>query len=182
MRVIFAPVLALVFACSPTPRETRSDVTTSQDTGAANLSNDEIRRSAEIIVSFLYGDADSTLMSLADSVDLYVAPEGGGAHVRRSREDLFRRDMWYVRAAGRVYSFIPPGRFQNMESFIGRHVNCRPADLRIKLPGPADRPHVGVLLSNPDAGCLETWNATFIFDTASGTPLLVGALYDQWEW
>jgi hypothetical protein len=30
--------------------------------------------------------------------------------------------------------------------------------------------------------CLQSWNATFVFDTAGGSPRLIGVIYDQWEW
>ncbi len=33
-----------------------------------------------------------------------------------------------------------------------------------------------------DASCLESWNATFIFDASEQTPRLAAAVYDQWEW
>jgi hypothetical protein len=55
--------------------------------------------------------------------------------------------------------------------------------LASRVPALAARPHVGVRLepSTPKS-CLETWNATFVFDTSAATPRLVAALYDQWEW
>jgi hypothetical protein len=65
----------------------------------------------------------------------------------------------------------------------GRHFNCHEYPLGSRFPHLATLPHVGVKLE-PDrpASCLESWNATFVFDTSAGRPQLIAAVYDQWEW
>lgn len=172
---------ALQLACGA-PAPERAETTTRGGEQQVDVAADPLRSSAERIARFLSGGIDSTALPLADSVDLYIAPEGGGGQVRRSRAELLRRDNWYVRSGGVTHSFVPDARFEKMESFVGKHVNCRPADLRTRSPELAARPHVGVLLSHPNGGCMATWNATFVFDTSGPTPLLIAALYDQWEW
>jgi hypothetical protein len=42
---------------------------------------------------------------------------------------------------------------------------------------------VGVKLEPANAkSCLESWNATFVYDTTGGRTRLIAAIYDQWEW
>jgi hypothetical protein len=172
----FTAAFALfALACNSPPPETKS-------TTAEVASGATIRDAAETIASFLYADAEADAIALADSVDLFIAPEGGGAHARRSRADLLVRDNWSVGSGNAVHSFVPGGKYAKMTSFVGKHVNCVPGELRAKLPELSARPHVGVLLANPGQGCLASWNATFVFDTSRARPALIAALYDQWEW
>jgi hypothetical protein len=146
--------------------------------GAARL-----RSAAEEIVSFLAGDADFEAVELADTVVLYVAPEGGGATARISRARLRDRNAWRVGSGSTQHSFVPTGLLTKMTTRVGKHMNCREADLATRVPNLASRPHVGVRLEPPEMkSCLETWNATFVFDTAGGPPRLIAAVYDQWEW
>jgi hypothetical protein len=65
----------------------------------------------------------------------------------------------------------------------GRHFKCLEYPLASLFPDLAKLPHVGVKLEPDNAGsCLQTWNATFVFDASTKPARLVGAVYDQWEW
>lgn len=135
------------------------------------------------VVSFLAGDADFDALSLADTVEFYLVPEAGGARARVSRRTLRDRYAWGVGEGAARHSFVPSGLLTKMTTRAGRHFNCRESTLASRVPSLAARPHVGVRLEPPDAqSCLDTWNATFVFDTAGGRPRLVAAVYDQWEW
>jgi hypothetical protein len=182
MRFPSATLALISLACSSPAPEARSTTANADSSSQDVASAATIRNAAETIASFLYGDAEPDAISLADSVDLFIAPEGGGGHARRSRTELLVRDNWHVRSGNSVYSFVPGGKYAKMTSFVGEHVNCVPAELRAKLPELSARPHVGVLLSNPGQACLASWNATFVFDTSRAKPALIAALYDQWEW
>ena len=134
-------------------------------------------------MSFLAGDADFEALDLADTVELYVAPEGGGGRARISRERLRDRLAWRVGTGNAQRSFVPTGLLTKMTTSVGKHMNCHEYPLASRVPALATRPHVGVKLEPPDAkSCLETWNATFVFDTSGATPRLIAAVYDQWEW
>jgi len=62
-------------------------------------------------------------------------------------------------------------------------MRCTPSDLKTHFPALAAQPHVGIKLEPPNAkSCLESWNATFIYDTTGGRTRLIAAIYDQWEW
>ena len=82
-----------------------------------------------------------------------------------------------------TYSFVPPRRLTKLTVREGRHFNCLEYSLGSRFPELATVSHVGVKLE-PDklTSCLETWNATFIFDWSTGRPRVVAAVYDQWEW
>lgn len=88
-----------------------------------------------------------------------------------------------VGSGARRYSFVPGAHLTERTLRVGRHFNCQEQPLATRAPELAAHPHVGVRLQPPAANsCLETWNATFVFDTAAGAPRLVAVLYDQWEW
>lgn len=132
---------------------------------------------------FLSGHGRFGELDLADTVDLYVAPDGGGGRARIPREQLRDPKAWQVESGGQIRTFVPPGLRTRVVTAPGRYMNCRPSDIATRFPHLASTPHVGVRLEPPRVrSCLETWNATFLFDTAAGRARLVGAIYDQWEW
>ncbi len=135
------------------------------------------------IARFFSGHARFDDFQLADSVDLYVAPDGGGGRARFAREQLRDPKAWQVESGGRTRTFVPPGLRTRIVTTPGRYMNCQPSDLATRFPALARFPHVGVRLEPPRVrSCLETWNATFVFDTTGGATRLVAAIYDQWEW
>lgn len=170
-------VLALAFVAACGDGEGRQGV---RDSVAAS----PLKSAAEEVASFLSGNADFEVLRVADSVDLYVAPEGGGGHARVPRERLRDRNAWRVGSGASARSFVPSGLLTKMTAHVGSHVNCQPGPLDAKFPQLASHPHVGVRLSTEnERSCLEGWNATFIFDTTGGgKPKLTAAAYDQWEW
>lgn len=71
----------------------------------------ELTDAAQRILGFLEGrlDFDSTLF--ADTVVLYVSPEGGGGRSALAREQLRERSSWRVESgSGAVYPLTPPPR------------------------------------------------------------------------
>ena len=149
------------------------------DTSAADL-----ERAARLIVAFLAGDVEFEDVHLADTVELRLAPEGGGTRVRVHRDSLRSPQAWRLRVGGADYSFVPPSLLTRMTVKAGRHFNCQEYALATRAPDLAQSPHVGVK-REPDApaSCLQSWNATFVFDTTGAdAPVLVAAIYDQWEW
>jgi hypothetical protein len=138
---------------------------------------------SEKTARFLAGEIDFDSLSLADSVDLYLAPEGGGGRARLSRERLRDRAAWRVRSGSIVRSFVPASSQRETRSSIGHHMRCTETSLAPLFPALSKSPHVGVRRAPPgSASCLQTWNVTFVFDTAAVTPRIVAAIYDQWEW
>ena len=146
---------------------------------------DTLERSAREIVGFLRGDVDFEKIRsrLADTVALYLTPEGGGAAVGYLREHLRAPSNWVIVSDHGTYSFVPPRQLTKLTVKEGRHFNCLEYSLASRFPALEGAVHVGVRLE-PErrTSCLETWNATFIFDWSTGTPRLVAAVYDQWEW
>jgi hypothetical protein len=134
---------------------------------------------ARRVVGFLRGDLpfDSTLF--ADSVTLYVAPEGGGAERTLPRAALADRANWRVGE----HTFTPGAGLDEETLRAGRHLNCTERSLSSKLPSRAGQPHVGFMLQPADAdSCLQSWNATVIFTREEAAPRVEAMLYDQWEW
>jgi hypothetical protein len=172
--------LSALSACSrdsPVPE-------TSTPATAPAAQNDGIVDAAESIVAFLRGELPFDSITTADTVTLRLAPEGGGDSTRVSRELLRERASWTVRAgSGSDYPLAPPATLTTLATREGRHFNCRDYALSSRAPDLAAFPHVGTRLEPPDAGsCLQTWNATFIFDPHTAHPTLVAVVYDQWEW
>jgi hypothetical protein len=142
-----------------------------------------LEAAATAAARFLAGFEPFDKLDLADTVDLYVAPDGGGARARVPRERLRDPKAWQVESGGQVRSFAPNGLRTRVITAVGRYMNCQPSDLKTRFPQLAAVPHVGVRLEPPRVkSCLETWNATFLFDTTGGRTRIVGAVYDQWEW
>lgn len=142
-----------------------------------------LERAAKEVVAFLRGDAGFETIRLADTVVLYLSPEGGGTRRALTPEQLRKPSNWVVHSGRQAYTFAPPRRLTKLTAKVGRHFNCLEYPLASRFPDLARLPHVGVKLE-PDSltSCLESWNATFIFDASEQTPRLAAAVYDQWEW
>jgi hypothetical protein len=144
-----------------------------------------IERAAREVVGFLRGDIDFEKVKrlLADTVVLYLTPEGGRTAVALVGEERREPSRWVLLSDRGSYSFVPPRRLTKLSVKEGRHFNCHEYSLGSRFPELAAASHVGVRLE-PDklTSCLQTWNATFIFDWSTGRPRVVAAVYDQWEW
>jgi hypothetical protein len=153
-----------------------------RDSGSVASSNRALEAAAKDIVAFLQGKRAFETIQLSDTVNLYLSPEGGGTRAAFTRESLRTPATWALQSGGRRYSFVPLP-WTRMTTRPGRHFNCYESLLVSRFPHLAGLPHVGVKLEPERPGsCLESWNATFVFDTAGGRPRLVAAVYDQWEW
>jgi hypothetical protein len=142
-----------------------------------------LRSAAENIVAFLRGAVAYETLSVADTVEFVVPTEGGGTRQRMSREALHDRHAWIIQANSQQYSFVPAANFTEIKVAPGGHFNCYEGRLSARVAEFAESPHVGVRLDPPEVeSCLQGWNATFVFNTASGQPRLIAAIYDQWEW
>ena len=138
---------------------------------------------ARAIAAFLNGQAPLDTQLLADSITLYVAPEGGGQSARVPRNALHDRTGWSVRGTRGPISFTPDIGLTKLTTEVGRHFKCFPADLTTSAPRLAGLPHVGIKMEPvPASSCLNAWNLTVVFDSASRKPRMVAAFYDQWEW
>ena len=146
---------------------------------------DEVRleKAASLAARFLAGYESFATLDLADSVDLYVAPDGGGGQARFAREQLRDPQAWRVKSGRVDQSFLPHGIRTRLVASVGHYMNCTPSELKTRFPALAAHPHVGVKLEPANAkSCLESWNATFVYDTTGGRARLIAAIYDQWEW
>lgn len=161
-----------LYACSA-ERPEQDDVRTS-----------ELTRAAEDIVGFLRGVVPFERIRVADTVVLYLAPEGGGSPARVARDRLEEPASWAVAGlGGHSYPFVPPLDLTRLTTRVGTHFNCLEYPLETRVPQLADMPHVGTRLAPEEGGgCLQTWNLTLVFDPAESPPRLVAAVYDQWEW
>jgi hypothetical protein len=153
-----------------------------RDSASIARGNRALDSAAKEIVAFLQGKRPFDGIPLADTVVLYLSPEGGGTRAAFTRESLRTPASWNVQSDGQKYSFVPLP-LTRMTTRPGRHFNCHEYPLGSRFPHLATLPHVGVKLEpEPPRSCLESWNATFVFDTVAGPPSLVAAVYDQWEW
>ena len=149
---------------------------------AQPVSAPDAERAARSIVSFLRGEGDFDPKLFADSVTLMVSPEGGSGSKRLSRNELRVRTNWVVASIKR-HSLVPPRSLPNITTRFGVHFNCHEYPLATRYPALARLPHVGVKLSGNSAGsCLQSWNVTMVFSDTKKSPVLVAAVYDQWEW
>lgn len=134
---------------------------------------------ARRIATFLRGNAAFEERLFADTVMLYVAPEGGGAQRAVPLSELAARSGWTVGA----YSMVPPADDRALVTAVDRHLSCVDAPLATRSEALARLPHVGMGLRPAEGGsCLQSWTLTLVFDTTGGSPRVVAALYDQWEW
>jgi len=183
---VSAAVLLLI-ATPSCGRERVEDLprTTAHETSSASSARapETFTATATRIVAFLRGHAQLDLQLLADSVTLYMSPEGGGSSARFTRDQLSDPSAWAVKARNHRYAFTPPITATKLTTRFGRHLNCLEYPLASRFPQLASLPHVGTKLESENAtSCLSTWNVTFVFDSTRGPPRLVAAVYDQWEW
>ena len=151
--------------------------------GEPSTPAERLEDAASETARFLTGRARYDALDLADTVDLYIAPDGGGGHARLPREQLRDPAAWRVESGGQVRSFVPRGLNTRLVPAVGQYMNCKPSELKTRFPKLGAMPHVGIRLEPPNAkSCLQTWNATFVYDTTGGRTRLVAAIYDQWEW
>jgi hypothetical protein len=147
----------------------------------------ELVDAATAVVAFLRGDVDFDRIRLADTVTLYLSPEGGGTRRAVPREMLRDRSTWMVRsrdlpqARGMAYSFVPSKGNAELTTRVGRHLKCFDYPLSSMYAELAQFPHVGTMLAY-GTSCLQTENLTLVFDAIEKPPTLVAAVYDQWEW
>lgn len=131
------------------------------------------------VAVFLRGNAGFEDSLFADTVVLHVAPDGGGAQRMVPISELAARSSWTVGG----YSLLPPADDRELVMSVGRHLSCIEAPLATHSEALARMPHVGTSLRPAEGGsCLQSWTLTLVFDTAGGSPRVVAALYDQWEW
>jgi hypothetical protein len=144
----------------------------------------ELVHAAERVIRFLQGEVPFGELRLADTVTLRLSPEGGGAQASLPRESLYYRADWVVPTYYGHQSLIPPLSLPHLRARSGVHFKCFEYQLASVAPDLARLPHVGIRLAphDDDVNCLQTWNMTLIFEANHGSPVLVGALYDQWEW
>jgi hypothetical protein len=140
-------------------------------------------QAARALAAFLDGQSPIDTLLLADSVTLYVAPEGGGQKATLPRSALLDKKAWSVRSARDPISFVPDTGLTKVTTVVGRHFRCFPVDFSTKAPQLATLPYVGIKMEPvPASSCLNAWNLTVVFDSASRRPRVVAAFYDQWEW
>jgi hypothetical protein len=154
------------------------------DTGPLGAhSRTELDQAAKQIIGFLRGEVGFDRIRLADTVTLYISPEGGGTRATFSREQLRDRSNWKVRGLSTYsFSFVPSKGRAELTTRVGRHLNCREYPLSWRYKELAQFPHVGTMLSYGRDSCLQTRNLTLVFDPNEKPPTLVAAVYDQWEW
>jgi hypothetical protein len=142
-----------------------------------------LERAARQVVGFLRSEVPFDSLALTDTVELRVAPEGGNITNKVSRHALRDPSAWTIAGQGQRFPLVPPADYSTLSTRVGRHFNCHEQDLATRAPDLASRPHVGAHL-RPDSArsCLQSWNATFVFDTVGGSPRLKAIFYDQWEW
>ncbi len=176
-------VAFLLAACSGREGDGATDTAALADTTPpASAGDAELEGAARDVIAFLQGRTPFDSLSLADSVALYVSPEGGGARSVYGREALRQPSSWKVSSGRRTFSLTPPAGSDSLTTKAGRHFNCVEYDLASRYPELARLPHVGTRLQLRDAAsCLQSWNLTLVFDSAI-QPRLIAAVYDQWEW
>jgi hypothetical protein len=184
--------LILMLGLATAACATESDITRDTDDAHPPTSEsarthhpDDLVRAAENIIGFLRDSIPFREISVADTVTLYVTPEGGGDRVSIPREQLSDRTNWRIASAdGRTtYSLVPPPGNTELITRVGRHLNCLEYPLSSRHVDLADLPHVGTMLTPPEQrSCLQSWNLTLVFEPEEGSPRLRAAVYDQWEW
>jgi len=186
MRVRYLACFCLVIAVGACTSRGPATKEKSGSSPAASVVSAEDRRlvlAATEIVGFLQGKVPFDEIETAPSVTLRLAKSGGGASREVPRDSLRDLQNWHVKESGTDYSFLPPKERGELVTRPGKHLNCKEYDLASAVEGSDGLPHVGTMIqpSGSDT-CLRKWNVTFVFDPKVGTPTLIWAVYDQWEW
>lgn len=170
-------------ACGEGGRQDAGPVDAPASGDTLDFTNDVLEAAAADVIAFLRGAPLSERVQLADTVVLRISPEGGGARRALDRGSLREPANWVVVSNGQRYSLVPPRELTKTTTRAGSHFNCMEYPLSSRFPELAPLPHAGVKLE-PDASssCLQSWNVTFVFDSAARPPMVVAAVYDQWEW
>ena len=172
----------LLAACGGQEGDAGVDTAAPAATISPTAGDAELEAAARNVILFLQGSTPFDSVPLADSVALYVAPEGGGARSVYSRDALRQPSSWRVTSGQRTFPLAPPPGMDSLTTKAGRHFNCREYDLASRYPELARQPHVGIKLEPAQAAsCLQTWNVTMVFDSTAQRRL-TAAVYDQWEW
>lgn len=185
--VLAALAAACVAACAPRaedPSAVAGPAPAATDAPGAPEAR-ELTEATEGILAFLRGEADFGRIRVADTVTLYLSPEGGGLRASVPRERLRDPRSWELRSGdGRsAYAFAPPPGWTRLTTRVGRHFNCLEYPLASRYPELARLPHVGTRLEPAEAGsCLQSWNLTLVYDARLRPPVLVAVVRDQWEW
>ena len=182
MRKIHMLIL-LTCACAPDDAREAPPLPRPEEGVAAQSSgNAGFESSARSVLAFLRGSGPFPETAIADSVTLYVSPEAGGGSMTYGREQLRDRAAWRVPVNGHQAAVAPAAELTHATMRLGTHFRCFEQALATRFPRLASYPHVGVKLE-PDGGdsCLQTWNATMVFDSLGARPL-IALVYDQWEW
>lgn len=184
---IIAVTVVLLSSCIGENRESAErTASTSSTTPALGVHrSDELVAAAKEVVAFLRGGERFDRIWLADTVTLYLSPEGGGAHTAVTREKLADRANWKVASEKQkmVYSLVPPGGLTKLTTLVGRHFNCLDYPLSSRFEELARFPQIGTKLESDQASsCLQSWNLTLVFDPEKRPPTVITAVYDQWEW
>ena len=179
-------MLVLASCVGDDSRASQHAASTSSATPALGVHRpDELVAASKEVVAFLQGAGQFDRIRLADTVTLYLSPEGGGTHTDVTREKLADRANWKVASQQRgiAYSFVPPDGLTKLTTRVGRHFNCLDYPLSSRFAQLARFPHVGTKLESKGASsCLHSWNLTLVFDPKKRPPTIVAAVYDQWEW
>jgi hypothetical protein len=170
----------------PPPGEGRTDSLAPPAASRLEVQHsEELIQAAASIIGFLRGQVGFERILLADTVVLYLGPEGGGTRRAIPRARLREPANWSVRSEelGATYRFTPPAGLTKLTTSMGRHFRCFEYPLSSQFGEVARLPHVGTKLEPPDASsCLQSWNLTLVFAADEPSPILVAAVYDQWEW
>lgn len=90
-------VVFLLAACGGREGDTGPDTVAPVDSSSpATAANTELEAAARTVIRFLPGSVPFDSVPLANSVALYVAPEGGGARSVYSRDALRQPSSWRV--------------------------------------------------------------------------------------
>jgi hypothetical protein len=184
-KIVLAAVLLCACADSDTPEAGQpapldsAGVQTAAPDSAAPL-----RLETDRIIGFLSGQAPFDSITVADSVTLYMNPEGTVIQRTLTREQLRDTMNWSLQWGRGTYRISPPKPPAVVQTRVGHHFRCQgEVDLGAMIPQLAAQPHVGVRVDPPGAdSCLQIWFSTFVFDTSTARPRLVAVVYDQFEW
>ena len=180
MRLLRFGILAalMALACTTESAEQTDTQRARADNVTVSVDSTALLEAADRVIAFLRGQAPFAPGLFADTVMLYVAPEGGGASVRVQRDLLADLANW--RAGD--YRLTPPKISTQLTKRVGRHLNCHEVALSTRYVELERFPHVGTKLEPAGAdSCLQSWNLTLVF-THDRPPAVVAVVYDQWEW